>query len=175
MAPHTTMEMRERMVIWRSEFGKTNSEIAALAGCSEWTIHEVLRLHHEYGVVQNPHAQPHGCCRSLATADLNYLSSILDANPCLYLDELQSWLATDWDVNVSISTIFHAVQSLALSCKHVSKAALERNELLRATWQAEYGDIPADYFVWLDELSVDDHMNQCTHGWAAVGHACVKS
>jgi len=30
MAPHTTTEMRERMVVWRSEFGKTDSEIAAL-------------------------------------------------------------------------------------------------------------------------------------------------
>jgi hypothetical protein len=36
-----------------------------------------------------------------------------------------------------------------------------------------YGDIPADYFIWLDESSVDDYTNQCTHGWAAVGHACV--
>jgi hypothetical protein len=108
-----------------------------------------------------------------ATADLNYLSSILDVNPCLYLDELQSRLATDQDVNVSISTIFHAVQSLALSRKHVLKAALERNKLLCATWQAEYSDIPADYFVWLDESSVDDHTNQHTHGWAAVGCTCV--
>jgi transposase len=174
MAPHTTTEMRERMVVWRSEFGKTDFEIAALAGCSERTVREVLRLHREYGVVRNPNAQPRGRRRSLATADLNYLSSILDANPCLYLDELQSRLATDRDVDVSISTIFRAVRSLALSRKRVSKAALERNELLRATWQAEYGDIPADYFVWLDESSVDDHTNQRTHGWAAVGRACVR-
>jgi hypothetical protein len=83
MAPHTTTEMRERMVVWRSEFGKTDSEIAALAGCSERTVREVLRLHREYGVVRNPHVQPCGRHRALATADLNYLSSLLDANPCL--------------------------------------------------------------------------------------------
>jgi len=40
-------------------------------------------------------------------------------------------------------------------------------------WQAKYSDIPVDYFVWLDESSIDDHMNQRTHGWAALGHACV--
>src|SRR6202034_1106877 len=119
-------------------------------------------------------AQPCGRHRSLTTADLNYLSSILDANPCLYLDELQSRLATDRDINVSISTIFRAVRSLALSRKRVSKAALERNELLCATWQAEYGDIPADYFVWLDESSVDDHTNQHADGWAVSGRACVR-
>ena len=149
MAPHTTTEMREHMVLWHSELGKTNSEIAALSGCSEWTVREVLWLHREYGVVRNSYAQPHGHHCSLATADLNYLSSILDANPCLYLDELQSRLATDRDVDVSISTLSHAVRNLALSCKCVLKAALERNKLLRTMWQAEYGDIPADYFVWL--------------------------
>ena len=54
----------------------------------------------------------------------------------------------------------------------MSKAALERNELC-AMWLAEYGDISADYFIWLDDSSIDDHINQHTHGWAAVGHACV--
>jgi hypothetical protein len=77
-------------------------------------------------------------------------------------------------IHVSIATISRAVRSLALSHKRVSKAASERNELLRATWQAEYGDIPADYFVWLDESSVDDRTNQRTHGWAAIGRACVR-
>jgi len=31
-----------------------------------------------------------------------------------------------------------------------------------------------DYFVWLDESSVDDHTNQRTQGWAALGRACVR-
>ena len=49
---------------------------------------------------------------------------------------------------------------------------MERNKLLGATWQVEHGDIPAEYFVWLDESSIDDHTNQCTNGWAVSGHAC---
>ena len=57
--------------------------------------------------------------------------------------------------------------------KHVANEALERNELLRATWQATYADIPAEYCVWLDEASVDDRTNQRTMGWAAMGRACV--
>jgi transposase len=141
---------------------------------SERTVRDVLRLHRTFGVVRDPYAQPRGGRRSLTTGDLNYISSLLVANPCLYLDELQDRLATDWDTHVSISTISRAVQSLTLSRKRVSAAAIERNELLRATWQAEYGDIPADYFVWLDKSSVDDHTNQRTQGWAALGRACVR-
>jgi hypothetical protein len=52
-------------------------------------------------------------------------------------------------------------------------AAAERDELLHATWQAAYGDILADYFVWLDELSINDCTNQHTRGWALCGQACV--
>jgi len=162
------------MVAWHSELGKSDTEITALANCSERTVCEVLRLHHTFGVVHNLFAQPRGGCHSLTTGDLNFISSLLVANPCLYLDELQDQLATDRDTHVSILTVSCAVRSLALSHKHVSAAAMERNELFHATWQAEYGDIPTNYFVWLDELSVDDCTNQCTHGWAALGSACVR-
>ena len=51
---------------------------------------------------------------------------------------------------------------------------MERNELLRATWQAAYGEIPAEYFVWLDESSVDNRTNQRTSGWEQVGFPCIR-
>jgi transposase len=174
MPPHLTTEMRERIVVWHSELGISPSEIAELAGCSERTVYDVLGLYRDYGVVHNPFARPRGGRRSLDTGDMNYISSILPANPCLYLDEIQERLSADRRIDVSLSTISRAIRSLALSHKHVSKAAVERNELLRATWQAEYGDIPAEYFVWLDESSVDDHTNQRTHGRAPFGRACVS-
>jgi hypothetical protein len=137
------------MVFWHYKLGKSNSEIAILASCSEHTICDILQLHCTYSTVCNPFAQPHGGRCSLTTGDLTYMSSLLAANPCLYLDEFQDQLATDRDTLVSIATISWAVQSLVFSCKHMLKAALERNELLCKTWQAEYRDIPVDYFVSL--------------------------
>jgi hypothetical protein len=53
------------------------------------------------------------------------------------------------------------------------KEALERDELVHAAWEAEYGGIPMDAFVWLDVASVDDHTNQRRDGWAPLWHACV--
>ncbi|KAJ8580170.1 hypothetical protein M405DRAFT_695166, partial [Rhizopogon salebrosus TDB-379] len=100
----------------------------------------------------------------LSTADLGYLRSILQANPALYLDELQEKLQFYRDVDVSIATISRALRGMALTHKKQAKQAAERNELLRATWQAQYGDIPAEYFVWLDESSVDNKTNQRTEG-----------
>ena len=62
---------------------------------------------------------------------------------------------------------------MALSHKGIAKEALERNELLRATWQGVHGDIPKEYIIWLDEASVDDRTNQRHAGWASMGWACV--
>ncbi|KDR74284.1 hypothetical protein GALMADRAFT_43474, partial [Galerina marginata CBS 339.88] len=91
--------------------------------------------------------------------DVNYISSLIDANPVIYLDEVHDRLVQYRNIDVSLSTISRALHKLALSRKQVSPAAAERNELLRATWQAAYADIPADYIVWLDESSVDDRTN----------------
>ncbi|KAJ7677221.1 hypothetical protein B0H17DRAFT_871120, partial [Mycena rosella] len=96
--------------------------------------------------------------------DIDYLSALLDANPSLYLDELQEQLADVRQVNVSIPTLSRAIQRLAITKKQVAPEAIERNELLRATWQAAHGDIPMEYFVWLDEASVDNRTHQRTTG-----------
>lgn len=151
MPPHLSLEMRKNIVRWRFEQGKTGKEIATLVNCSESTIWEVLRLHRKYDQVTKPHTQNRGRGRALDNADVQYLSSLLLANPVLYLDELQEQLATVRNVEVSISTLSRTLRRTAVSNKSVSNKAAERNELLRATWQAEYGDIPAEYFVWLDE------------------------
>ncbi|KIJ58294.1 hypothetical protein HYDPIDRAFT_61463, partial [Hydnomerulius pinastri MD-312] len=92
MAPHTSQETRQRMVFWRNQLGKSTSEIAELAGCSERTVREVLQLHRDFGTVQNPLARPRGGPGILNSGDITYLSSLLDANPSLYLDELQERL-----------------------------------------------------------------------------------
>ena len=105
--------------------------------------------------------------------DMNYIASLLDARPKISLNEIQEELLNRRDVFVSIPTLSRSLRRMDLMHKKVANSALERNELLRATWQAEYGDIPAEYCVWLDEASVDDLTNQRTAGWAEMGRACV--
>jgi hypothetical protein len=36
------------------------------------------------------------------------------------------------------------MQRFAITHKHIAKEALERDELVQATWQVEYGDIPME-------------------------------
>ena len=57
MSPHLSQEIRQRMVVWSKDFGKSNKEIAELATCCKCTVREVLRLDREYGIVYNPLVQ----------------------------------------------------------------------------------------------------------------------
>ncbi|KAJ7903004.1 hypothetical protein B0H13DRAFT_1547304, partial [Mycena leptocephala] len=88
----------------------------------------------------------------------------LDANPNMYLDELQDKLWENREVDVTLSTLSRALKQIAIMNKTVTAEAIQRDEMLRATWQGVHGDTPMEYFVWLDESSVDNHTHQRTSG-----------
>jgi transposase len=111
MAPQISQQLRERMVIWRYEEHKKASEIALLGGYAESTVYEILRL---YRQVNNPYRRQRGRPRTLEQGDMHYIHSILEANPTLYVDQIQQQLFDVRDVEVSIATIFCALQRLAI-------------------------------------------------------------
>ncbi|EJF55611.1 hypothetical protein DICSQDRAFT_16180, partial [Dichomitus squalens LYAD-421 SS1] len=88
----------------------------------------------------------------------------IKANPALYLDEMEEQLFAAWDVLVSLARLSQTLRQLNITHKQVAQEALERNELLHATWQGAYRDIPMQYMVWLDESSIDDCTNQWKEG-----------
>ncbi|EPQ59468.1 hypothetical protein GLOTRDRAFT_32948 [Gloeophyllum trabeum ATCC 11539] len=86
---HLTRQLRERIIVWRHEQNKTLRVISELAGCSISTIFEVLRLYTEYGTVINPNARPRGRPRTLDMQDMNFVRSVIEGEPAIYLDELR--------------------------------------------------------------------------------------
>jgi transposase len=167
-------ETRRLIVEWRLAHGKSYDEIALLAHCSTRTVCNVLTYWRNYHTVDNPCVQPKGRPRALNHGDLSYISGLIQARPKIFLDEIQEELAVNREVVVSLATLSRTLHRQALSHKRVSRTAFERNEELRAIWVAEYGDIPKEYFVWMDESSVDDRTNQRHSGWALTGRACVS-
>ena len=128
-------DLRKCIVAWHFEQQKGAREISKLAGCSKRAVYNILALYREYGLITNPYACCRGCPCVLDMTVLNYMSSLLDSNPALYLDEIQEKLLEVHDIEVHISTISRSLRRLAISHKDIAKAALERNEHLRATWQ----------------------------------------
>lgn len=175
MAPHISNELRDLIIFWRFSLHINVAEIAALARRSERRIYDVLRWYREYGTLVDPAAQHHtGQKPLLDHEDREYIQSILKANPVLHLEEIHQKLFEGRGVDVCIPTISRALRDLLITNKKVSYHALQRNELLRATWIGEYGDIPKEYIVWLDESGVDGQDYQRTHGWSELGLACVS-
>lgn len=93
--------------------------------------------------------------------DVHYIFSILDANPVLYLDEIQQRLNAACEKNLAIATISRLLRNYALTRKHTQNAASERNEELRTLWEAEMAEYTdPNVFVALDESAIDNHTVQ---------------
>ena len=173
MAPILSNEMRQCIITWHYKQHISASDIHTLAGCSLRTIYYILQFHRDYGTVDNPFAGPHGGVRCLDMGDINYLSSIIDARPKIYLDELQQeLLLTETLMSPSLPShmLFSSLQS--------TKRRFHMKPLSRTSSCVPLGKLSMATFlqniVWLDEASVDDQTNQHRDGWAAVGRACIS-
>ena len=92
MAPEVSVDMKRRVVHWYLIDGLNYREISQLSGCSIGLISKVMRNQREFGEVNNPFSTRTGRPSAIEEGDIVYLQSLLEANPALYLDELQSRL-----------------------------------------------------------------------------------
>ncbi|KIM42230.1 hypothetical protein M413DRAFT_10428 [Hebeloma cylindrosporum] len=140
-------DLKERIIHWYYQDEMTMEEIRDLAHCSLGLIYKVISNYREFGQVRNPFTRRMGRPSTLTEGDLIFLKAILEANPGLYLDEMQEKLAA---------------------------AAMEWDNDVHMAWEimmAEYQD--PDLFVALDESAVDNRTGQRHEGWAPVGQQCA--
>src|SRR6266436_1222728 len=156
MAPPVSLKLQEHIIAWKYEPNMPISVIAQLANQCEKTVKNVLKTYWNYNQPINPFIQPYSHKCILDCDDLNYIKSILLAEPALFLDEIQDKLHVVQDVEVSISTLSHTFNCLAITHKAVAKEAMERNEHLHATWQVVMAQYDAGQLVFVDEARVDD-------------------
>ncbi|KAH6906353.1 hypothetical protein BKA70DRAFT_1047877, partial [Coprinopsis sp. MPI-PUGE-AT-0042] len=93
--PRISDDMRRRIVRWRIEFGLSIEEVATLAGCKPRAVKYILSNFYHFQDVRNPFKRQPGRPRNLTSADINYITAVIDANPKIYLDELQARLLRD--------------------------------------------------------------------------------
>jgi transposase len=170
-----SLELRKLIVAWRYELHMPISDIVHLSSHCKKTVHNILKSFREDdNEFNHSFTERRGCKRLLDRDDLNYLESILRAEPGLFLDELQDKLRTVRDIEVSIATISRTLSRLAITNKTIAKEAAERNEHLRATWEVSMAQYDPQQLVFIDEARVDDQTNVRKNGWAPLGQACVR-
>jgi hypothetical protein len=173
MAPPIPLELQDRIIAWRHEFNMSIKEIVCLSGRSEKSIFNILSTYRRYNQPVNPFNRPCGRKRILERDDLNFITALLQAQPGLYLDEIQTKLLNMHDLNVSLAIISRSLSRMALTNKTISVEALEHNEHLCATWLAGIAQYEPSQLVFIDEAGVDNHTNVCRNGWSPLGQACV--
>jgi transposase len=175
MTAAISTDLKEHIVRWYYDEQMTMEEVAKLAHVSVGLVSKVVSLHRTYNQVTNPCTLRNGRPSNLNLGDRKYLGAILEANPSLYLDEIQERLATNRNLHVSIATICRTLQHLELNRKLISKTASQRDEELRTLWEiemAQYTD--PDVFVFLDESAVDQSTAHRTRGRSEPGTRCVR-
>ena len=147
--------------------------ITQLSGCSKCTVNYVLKTYWNYNEVVNPLVWLWGWPRVLDHDDLNFIESVLVAEPSLYLNKIQEKLGTFCDIEMSITTISRTLKQLDQTHKGIAKEAIERDELLWATWQMDIAQYDPWQLIFIDEAGIDDHTNIWRKGWASRGQVCV--
>ena len=168
-------DLKILIVNWYFEEGLTYREIRDRAQCSIGLISKVLRNYEDFGQVVNPFSKRTGRPPMIEDGDIQYISSLLDANPILYLDKIQQRLHSARNIYLTIATLSCLLTQYGLTRKHVQKVTLECNKDLRTLWEAnmaEYTD--PDVFIALDESAVDNHTVQQQYGQSLVGAPCVQ-
>ena len=154
-----------------NQFARSQSWLAAQR--EQFSPSSVYR---DYGIVSNPNARLRGRPRALDTGDVNYLSALLQANPVLYLDELQEKLLTQRGVDVLIATLLRTLRRLHFSRKCVSARMLERNYTLRSVYWIQIADMVPDLnmLIFIDEAAKNDRTSGCPKGWSLMGTCCIQ-
>ena len=97
--------------------------------------------------------------RTPSSADLAFISAIINHRPSVYLDELQDELWLKCNVRSTLPTLSRALEQLGVTRKAISARTYERNEFSRALYMnriAEEVPDPNIMLMFIDEAARDE-------------------
>jgi transposase len=148
--------VKERALQLISEGWPLGQVIEAI-GVSRRSINRWATNYEAFGSVKSPTVIA-GRPRVLNTTAVQGLHELLVESPQLYLDEMAEYLALYHDLPISTTTLHDNLTELGLTWKIMRRAALERDDALRAAWLEDtLLRYTADEMVFLDESSKDGH------------------
>jgi hypothetical protein len=104
-----------------------------------------------------------------------FIREVVEAEPSIYLDQLQYKLMVARNVCILIETISQTLMRMGLTRKAVSRRASERSDSVRALWELQIAQYTnPDMFVFLDKSTVDGLMGLRVNGWSPSNIPAVK-
>ncbi|KAJ2932106.1 hypothetical protein H1R20_g5000, partial [Candolleomyces eurysporus] len=160
-------EVKETAVAMSFYLG--SKQIEQATGISQRTVNRVRQLARSTGsVVRNPLQT--GRSRALNSLHLAYAEGLIERTPDLYIFELQEQLEEAYGLHVDPTTISRSLKRAGFTRKKLNRPAIERNEELRAQYQAFVGEnYSPEQLVFVDESACNRNTTKRSHGWAPVG------
>ena len=146
-----SLDLRTRIVDAVDRGVGTISEIAALFGVNESFIYKLLRQRRERGDI-SPLPHGGGAQAKLNEDHLMILTDLVAQSPGATLEELRERMKKQARVEVSVTTICRALQSLGLSRKKKTIRAAEADPVERAKFAKEQKRLPVEKLVFVDEF-----------------------
>lgn len=164
---------------WRAislyEYGcRSVDEVSSLCGIDRSTLFRWVHEFHETGHL-TPHEPTGGHPPVLEPSDMEVLLNFLELDATLYLDEMLQILHVVCQKDVSISTLCRTLRLYGITRKKLEKRYLERDELARRQYLEIVQTLPAQCFVFLDEVGKDDRSVLRRYGWAPSGMRAYRS
>lgn len=132
--------------------------------------------HLDSGIPVHTHSKRSGRPRTLNAIDEQFIFSLIEHCPCLYLDEIQDALLQARRINVSIPLLFRTLKKLEITRKVVSVKAIERDEVRRSHFMLQIARIAPrlDMLIFIDEAARNRRTSHRRYGRSVQGHRCVQ-
>ena len=98
---------------------------------------------------------------------------LLQANPTMYMDEVQDWLFNEWDNDVHVMTVQRCVNRLDIKHKKTERINPDQDPALRALWLYKIASqYSANQLVVVDESAASERTRDRRWGWCPRGVVC---
>ena len=122
-----------------------------------------------WGTPYAPRTVRLGRPRLLAEAARLRLKEFLRGRPYAYLEEMIEFIYDEFDLEVSIPTIWRELERMRWSRKLATKRAREQSAALRRVYLARMSQhYTADQIVALDESACNEHTGDRKYGWSPI-------
>lgn len=154
------------------ELGWEQDLIFESLNVSRASIYRWRNIFAEHNSVLKPRSPLVGRRRIIIRAVMTAIKEVYNNEADIYLDELVWWLAIHHDIVISRSALQENLVNAGLTRKLLHKIASERDEIIRAEFLETVRDHSTgqgDEFVFLDEMSKNDHDTSRHYGRSMVG------
>ncbi|KIM73865.1 hypothetical protein PILCRDRAFT_717017 [Piloderma croceum F 1598] len=165
---HYSRDLKKRIIYQTQILGKSSTQIAIDLDMDLRVVQRVKQTWNEIGNVCRDRKYK-GRSPVMSSTEIDFMLSLLEHTPDLYLDEIQEQLADVHELEVSLATISRTLKRLGLNSKKLSKAAAERCEEARQQFRMEIGAESPERIVTADESAVNILTTYRTNGWSYKG------